>query len=62
MVRVFQDVGIVSLEPLQIASYLFGYLDGMNESDNLCEAAPKLLPEDQAFVRAIGRLVEQLRV
>ncbi|WKL23433.1 hypothetical protein QYR00_23155 (plasmid) [Agrobacterium tumefaciens] len=61
VVRVFQEVGIVILEPLRIASYLFGHLDGMNESDNLCEVAPELPTEDQAFVRAIGRLVEQLR-
>lgn len=61
VVRVFQEVGIVILEPLRIASYLFGHLDGTNESDNLCEVAPELPTEDQAFVRAIGRLVEQLR-
>lgn len=61
MVRAFEEVGIVILEPLRIASYLFGHLDGMNEFDNLCEVAPELPTEDQTFVRAIGRLVEQLR-
>ena len=51
VVRAFQEVGIVILEPLRIASYLFGHLDGMNEFDNLCEVAPELPTEDQAFVR-----------
>jgi hypothetical protein len=59
--RVFREVGIVIREPLRIASHLFGHLDGMNESDTLCEVAPELPTEDQAFVRGIGRLVEQLR-
>ncbi|MGM4984435.1 MULTISPECIES: hypothetical protein [Rhizobium] len=59
--RVFREVGIVILEPLRIVSHLFGHLDGMNESDTLCEVAPELPTEDQAFVRGIGRLVEQLR-
>lgn len=61
VVRVFQEVGIVILEPLRIASYLFGHLDGMNETGTLCEVAPELPTEDQAFVRAIGQMVEQLR-
>lgn len=61
VVRVFEEVGIVILEPLRIASYLFGHLDGMNKYDTLCEVVPELPTEDQAFVRVIGRLVEQLR-
>lgn len=61
VVRVFQEVGIVILEPLRLASYLFGHLDGINETGTLCEVAPEVPTEDQAFVRAIGRLVEQLR-
>ncbi len=61
VVRVFQEVGIVILEPLRIASYLFGHLDGMNDSGTLCEVASELSTEDHAFVTAIGRLVEQLR-
>ncbi|MBO9136688.1 hypothetical protein J5289_27840 (plasmid) [Rhizobium sp. B230/85] len=61
VVRVFEEVGIVILEPLRIASYLFGHLDGMNKYDTLCEVAPELPTEDQAFLRVIGRLVEQLR-
>ena len=61
MVRVFHDVGIVIIEPLRIASYLFGHLDGMNDTGTLCEVAPELPTEDHAFVTAIGRLVDQLR-
>lgn len=61
MVRVFHDVGIVIIEPLRIASYLVGHLDGMNDTGTLCEVAPELPTEDHAFVIAIGRLVDQLR-
>lgn len=59
--RVFKEVGIVILEPLRIASYLFGHLGGMKDTDILCEVATELPTEDRAFVTAISRLVEQLR-
>ena len=62
VVRVFHDVGIVILEPLRIASYLFGHLDGMNDTGTFCEVAAELPTEDRAFVTAIGRLVDQLRM
>ncbi len=61
VVRVFHDVGIVIIEPLRIASYLFGHLDGMTDTGTLCEVAPELPTEDRAFVTGIGRLVDQLR-
>ncbi|MDL2410820.1 hypothetical protein PY650_35830 [Rhizobium calliandrae] len=60
VVRVFYEVGIVILEPLRIASYLFGHLDGMNDTGTLCEVVPVLPTEDRAFVTAIGQLVDQL--
>nr|WP_313533820.1 hypothetical protein [Brucella anthropi] len=61
VVRVFYEVGAIILEPLRIASYLFGHLDGMSETETLCNIASEIPTKDQAFVAAISRMVEQLR-
>lgn len=58
--RVFQEVGVVVLEPLRMASYLFGHLDGMAEEE-LPEVALEVPKEDAVFVSAITTLVSHLR-
>jgi hypothetical protein len=45
---------------LRIASYLFGHLDGMNDTGTLCEVAPELPTEDRAFFPPLARLMDQL--
>jgi hypothetical protein len=51
--RVFQEVGYAVLEPLRMASYLFGHLDGLADGE--------LPTEDEAFVSGIVTLISQLR-
>ncbi|RWO23175.1 MAG: hypothetical protein EOS10_34245 [Mesorhizobium sp.] len=58
--RVLQEVGGAALEPLRIASYLFGHLDGT--SDEECDVAAELQAADPIFVAAIGELVSQMRL
>ncbi|MBM6595416.1 hypothetical protein [Microvirga pudoricolor] len=58
--RVFQEVGHAVLEPLRMASYLFGHLDGLAEGE-LPDVAAELPTDDEVFVRGITRLVTQLR-
>jgi hypothetical protein len=61
VVRVFNEVGGIILEPLRIASYWIGHQDGISETEILRDVACDVPTEDQAFVAAIGRLAEQLR-
>ncbi|WP_440980782.1 hypothetical protein [Shinella sumterensis] len=61
VVRVFNEVGGIILEPLRIASYLIGHLDGVNETDTLREIAPEVPTDDEAIITAIDQLAEQLR-
>jgi len=58
--RVLQEVGGAVLEPLRMASYLFGHLDGT--SDEKCDVAAELQAADPIFVAAIGELVSQMRL
>jgi len=61
VVRVFNEVGSIILEPLRIASYLIGHLDGLNEKDTLSDIVPEVPTEDSALITAIEQLAEQLR-
>jgi len=57
--RVFNEVGLAVIEPLRMASYLFGHLDGF--SGDLTDVTIELPTNDQAFVAGITELVSQLR-
>ena len=58
--RVFQEVGYAVLEPLRMASYLFGHLDGLADGE-LPDVAAELPTDDEVFVSGIIALVSQLR-
>lgn len=58
--RVFQEVGSVVVEPLRMAAYLFGHLDGKTRQE-LVEVPLELTNDDPAFVSAITTLVSRLR-
>lgn len=61
VIRVFNEVGGIVLEPLRIASYWIGQIDGMSETGILRDVAGDVPTEDQAFIGAIERLARQLR-
>jgi hypothetical protein len=58
--RVLQEVGASVLEPLRMASYLFGHLDGVAEEETDIDS--ELVGVDPAFVVAIRNLVSQMRL
>ncbi|NTH16655.1 hypothetical protein G6L99_31575 [Agrobacterium rhizogenes] len=59
--RVLQEAGAALLEPLRMASYLFGHLDGIAEVQ-LPDIASQLEDADPAIATAIAELVSQMRV
>lgn len=58
--RVLQEAGAALLEPLRMASYLFGHLDGIAEEE-LPDIAAELVGADAAIAAAITELVPQMR-
>ncbi|WP_259664070.1 MULTISPECIES: hypothetical protein [Rhizobium] len=59
--RVLQEAGAALLEPLRMASYLFGHLDGIAEGE-LVDIALELTGADPAISAAIVELVSQMRI
>lgn len=59
--RVLQEAGSALLEPLRMASYLFGHLDGIAEGD-LLDIASELTVADTDIANAIVELVSQMRI
>jgi hypothetical protein len=58
--RVLLEAGAALLEPLRMASYLFGHLDGIAEGE-LPDIASELTGADTAIATAIAELVSQMR-
>ncbi|MBY3617616.1 hypothetical protein HJA81_30940 [Rhizobium bangladeshense] len=59
--RVLQEAGAALLEPLRMASYRFGHLDGIAEGE-LVDIALELTGADPAISAAIVELVSQMRI